>query len=178
MNSESRILAAPVGEITWIRICGKGSFQNSPDLKGYVKTRIGEGGLNFVIDLTDCPTMDSTFMGTLTGFAIELMDADGATVEVVNANLRNQQLLQNLGLDQVLTLDVGGTLHAELRLQVDTIFKDANCQAVPQSELPKVEQAEHVLEAHEALSAANQENAPRFLDVVEYFRKDLEKHGS
>ena len=42
-------------------------------------------------------------------------------------------------------------------------------------ELSKVERAELVLEAHEALIAANEENRSRFCDVVDFLRLELEE---
>ena len=63
------------------------------------------GTRHIVVDLETCPTMDSTFMGTLTGIAIRLMDHPGGRLQVVNVNDRNRQLLGNLGLDLIFEVD-------------------------------------------------------------------------
>ncbi len=193
MNSESRILSARLDDVVWLRVRGKGSFQNSPDLKKFVDASLDEGSNVFVIDLQDCTAMDSTFMGTITGIAIDLQNRgnSGSSVHVVNASSRNTQLLQNLGLDQVLELDTAGTSWLEYRARIASVFAprhegegSAGANQSPETnpvevvEIDDTERARHVLEAHEALSSANAENAPRFRDVVEYFRKDLEKRSS
>lgn len=178
MNNSSRILAADIDGTTWLRISGKGSFQNSPDLKAYTGDAIAAGGdVTFVIDLEDCTGMDSTFMGTLTGIALKL--GDNGTVHVINANTRNQQLLQNLGLDQIFELDTDGSSWKNERGTVTAMLRAAGTDAaLPSAELEKSDRAQHVLEAHEALGEANEENIPRFRDVVDFFRKDLEDDGS
>ncbi|MDG2124191.1 MAG: STAS domain-containing protein [Verrucomicrobiales bacterium] len=175
MNNPSRILVADIKGTTWLRISGKGSFQNSPDLKAYTSEAITAGHHNtFVIDLEDCTGMDSTFMGTLTGIALKL--GDDGSVHVINANTRNQQLLENLGLDQIFKLDTDGSSWKTERNTVTTMLRTAGSNAdLPNAELDKTGRAQHVLEAHEALGDASDDNIVRFKDVVDFFRKDLEE---
>ena len=66
----------------WVRINGKGSFNSSPPLKGFVERRIESGETRFVIDLGDCPAMDSTFMGTLAGLAMRLAKSSGGRLQL------------------------------------------------------------------------------------------------
>lgn len=177
MNSESRILAARLDGVVWLRIKGKGSFQNSPDLKNYAQDRLEAGETTLVIDLEDCITMDSTFMGTLTGIALEMLNRGEGTVHVINANTRTLQLLQNLGLDNILSVDTDGSAWKSQRALVSRIFSHGDAE-LPHEPLERAEQAEHVLGAHEALLAAHDANVPRFRDVVEFLRQDVEKHRS
>ena len=57
------------GPAVWIRVEGKGTFQNSPGLKDFSRRMIETGKRAFVVDLQRCPAMDSTFMGTLALFS-------------------------------------------------------------------------------------------------------------
>ncbi len=172
MTPEHRILAARFDSLVWLRVAGKGSFQNSPDLKRYIEAARTDGEKVFVVDLEDCATMDSTFMGTLTGIASSMArDQSDTTLEVVNANHRNRQLLENLGLDQILQLDTDGSTHQEQREKLSGML-----EKVDSANLGKAAQAQHVLEAHETLAAAHEDNLPRFTDVIEFLKKDLSKH--
>ena len=172
MNPDHRILAARFDSLVWLRVAGKGSFQNSPDLKRYIEAARAEGENTFVVDLEDCATMDSTFMGTLTGIATSMSgNESNATLEVVNANHRNRQLLENLGLDQILQLDTDGSTHTEQREKLSGMLEQVDA-----AKLGKAAQAQHVLEAHETLAAAHEDNLPRFTDVIEFLKKDLSKH--
>jgi hypothetical protein len=122
----------------------------------------------FVIDLERCPTMDSTFMGTLTGAVSRLNEAGGGQVAVVNVNARNQQLLSTLGLDSLLEVDPDGQEWTKLKAEALPALAAFELD----SSVTKQEQAEHVLAAHEALCDANPTNKVRFQDVIGYLKNE------
>lgn len=136
---------------------GRGSFQNSTGLKDFATEMTRRGLRDFVVDLKDCELMDSTFIGTLAGIALKLGPA--GSLKVVQANQRNREVLQNLGLDRILT--VAETAPAP----------------VPSDELhdaednpPREAKRDTIIEAHENLVAANPANAVRFKDVIEFLK--------
>ncbi|HBM76524.1 MAG TPA: hypothetical protein DD438_00325, partial [Verrucomicrobiales bacterium] len=59
----------------------------------------------FVIDLLDCPAMDSTFMGTLAGLAMRLSRIGGGRMHLNGVCDRNRQSLEDLGLEKLLEID-------------------------------------------------------------------------
>ncbi len=152
-----------------MRVEGKGSFQNSVQVKNCFQAMIDDGARHFVVDLERCPIMDSTFLGTLTGAALNLREIGEGEVSILNANTRNQQLLKSLGLDHILEVDNEGTKLPAERTQVRKELE--SCE--PSLSTCKNEQAAHVLEAHEALTKANEENKNRFRDVIEFLEKEV-----
>lgn len=169
MTSPAPILVGNIGSLFWMRVDGKGSFQNSVQVKRCFQTMIEKGTRHFVVDLERCPIMDSTFLGTLTGAALNLRELGDGEVCILNANTRNKQLLSSLGLDHILDVDNDGSKHSLERKQVCEELGSCSDPAPP----TKVEQAEHVLEAHEALTKANEANASRFKDVIEFLEKEV-----
>lgn len=167
---EPSLLVGELEDLVWIRVEGRGSFHNSPDLKAVAAHATSRGKSRLVVDLLNSPIMDSTFMGTLTGLALNLRDMAGGGLLVINANERNIQLLENLGLDQIFEVDKEGQALAELRRSVDAEFLGRS----PASVLDKAEHAAHVLEAHEALAEANPANRERFRDVVSFLKSEVE----
>ena len=159
-----------IEDAVWIRPLGRGSFETSPYLKRLADRWIVEGKRLFVVDLEECPVMDSTFMGTLLGIATRLMDR-GGQVGIVSLNERNLRLLRNLGLDAVLVVDADGVLWPELRrLAAESL----RCWQAERENLPcRQEKAEVMLEAHEALVELGEQNAARFQDVIEFLRADV-----
>lgn len=146
------------GPTVWIRVEGKGSFQNSPSLKEFSRHMMEHGRRDFVVDLANCPAMDSTFMGTLAGLALRLRDVSEGHLWVVNRNPRNSELLEGLGLDALFTPDPApGETPA------------SNGHAV-QHAADKSFTREVMRDAHEACVQANPENAARFKDVLEHLR--------
>ncbi|MEO6742150.1 MAG: STAS domain-containing protein [Chthoniobacteraceae bacterium] len=142
----------------WIRVEGKGSFQNSPALKEFARRLIEEGRRKFVVDLKNCVAMDSTFMGTLAGLAIRLRDLGGGDLWVVNRNERNDELLRGLGID---------TLFSEKPLLV---MHDGDCKEAIHHAADKAATREVIHEAHAACVSVDARNADKFKDVLEHLK--------
>lgn len=165
MNTAPAILVGTIDRTVCVRVEGKGSFLNSTGLKEFAKEMTNRGFREFVVDLRNCPLMDSTFMGTLTGVALRLRELGQGSLRITNLNDRNRDLLTNLGLDQLMTLD--GAARPVLAVE-----------PITQQQLPepadKTTRAETMLEAHQDLVEANPANEAKFKDVLEYLRQDLQ----
>ena len=163
MSTIPSILVGCENNIVWIKVEGKGSFLNSAGMKDFSKEMVNRGHREFVVDLKNCPVMDSTFMGTLAMIALRLRDLGQGHLHVINLNERNHDLLSNLGLDQLFAMDACGVkteVPAGQALQAGgTTDRGA--------------QARTMLEAHEALVEAAPENLTKFKDVLEYLKQDL-----
>lgn len=160
MIAPPSILVGVSDRTVWVRVEGKGSFSNSTGLKLFGKEMTNRGFRQFVIDLKQCPVMDSTFMGTLTGLSLRLRELGSGELCIVNLNDRNQELLANLGLDRFFTMGhppVSAPVHQSL----PTVAEDKHTRA------------ETMLEAHEAVVTANPANEAKFKDVLEYLKQDL-----
>jgi len=156
------ILVGTANRTVWVRVEGKGSFLNSTGLKEFAKEMINRGFREFAIDLKNCTVMDSTFMGTLAGVALRLRELGQGNLRVTNLNERNSDLLSNLGLDQLFIIEPRNTAPV---MATETPLAGA----APD----KVTQAQTMIEAHEACVEANEANAAKFKDVLEYLKQDL-----
>lgn len=165
MSCPSSIQVGLINDTVWIRVEGKGSFQNSTPLKDFAREMLGRGHRAFVVDLKECPFMDSTFMGTLASIALKSR-ADGVGgLHIVNLNERTQDLLCNLGLDQLMQLDPPQEAPV---LNGQAVPLEINCRP------DKAAEALTMLEAHEAVVAANPENEVKFRDVIDFLRQNVE----
>ena len=173
MNASPSILVGCNQKVVCIRVQGKGSFQNSAGVKSFAMAMINRGHREFVVDLNACPVMDSTFMGTLTGVALRLRELGHGGLHVVNSNERNTDLLQGLGLDQILSLELNG-LHAGSAGQEHATDEEA-LVAEP---LGKREMTETMIAAHQALVDADRQNFTKFKDVIDYLKQDLKQGDS
>lgn len=172
VNSNTTILFASLPSVVWIRIEGKGSFEISAQLREFVTRRIKAGDSRFVLDLDRCSGMDSTFMGTLLGLSKEVTALEDGLLDVVNANARNVQLLKNLGLTSILSLDERGERWLGER-------DDVGQELTPSDSAPPDKQttAKVMLDAHEALAEAQPQNDARFRDVIRYLKEDLKANS-
>ncbi len=109
--------------------------------------------------------MDSTFMGTMAGVALRLKELGHGHLCVVHCGQRSRDLLSGLGLDQILTIRSNGSNPPECQSLGKDPAEPANAT--------KKEQAQTMLDAHEALCEAAPENLLRFKDVLDYLKQDL-----
>jgi anti-sigma B factor antagonist len=144
------------GPAVWVRVEGRGSFQNSAGLKEFAAEMRRRGHRDFIVDLANCELMDSTFLGTLAGIALGL-GKDGR-LTVVRPNARNRDVMSNLGLDRIFT--VSDQVPEPLPTKLESAEPGA----------PQPAQRETIVEAHENLVAASPENAVRFKDVLDFLK--------
>ena len=166
VSTQSSILVGFSNRVVWVRVEGKGSFLNSGGLKEFAREMIQRGYREFVADLQHCPVMDSTFMGTLAGIALRLREIGQGRLHVTNLNDRNRDLLRNLGLDQLFSIDLCGVPVPEEQSPIEASASG-----------DRSAQAQTMLEAHEALVQADPENLMKFKDVLEYLKQDLDRSG-
>lgn len=162
MTAQPTVLVGCTNKIVWVRVEGKGTFQNSAGLKQFCDEMINRGHREFVVDLRNCPVMDSTFMGTLAGIALRLRRLGQGNLHVINLNERNSDLLANLGLDHLFAIDMS-SLDQEQPASEEALPARGNHSASTQT----------ILDAHEALVEAAPENETKFKDVLEYLKQDL-----
>ena len=162
---ESSIQVGVNGPAVWVKVEGKGSFLNSGNLKEFAREMVDRGYREFVIDLANCVMMDSTFMGTMAGVALRLKELGRGHLRVVHCGNRSRELLSGLGLDQIFSIHANGASAPEC--------ESPRQKPSGESSGRKQEQAETMLEAHEALCKAVPENFFRFKDVLDYLKQDL-----
>ena len=163
MSNQSDILVGSTKGTVWIKVEGRGNFENSPNIKELAKTMISKGSSSFILDLEQCELMDSTFLGTLASVAFNLREVEGGELRVINANERNFTLLESLGLDNLFNIEADANQEVTQHLM-----------QTPATGGMKIEdQREVILTAHEALVEADPRNEVRFRDVIDFLRNEI-----
>lgn len=148
-----------------IRIEGRASFQNCSSVQVFISELIGQGKSRFVMDFLTCTSMDSTFLGVLAGAALELRrQKPPGSLVLARVGPRNLELIRNLGLHHLLTIDAG---------------ENDLAQSTPSAVLPaarqldELENARLVLAAHENLVSAEAANRDKFQDVLTFLKNRI-----
>ncbi len=126
-----------------------------------------EGIDQFTLECRDCTSMDSTFLGVLAGFALELRKAvPKGSIVLTRMGQRNLELVRNLGLHKLLTVDA-----------TDTAVAAAPAAAAPLvcADRTELDTARLVLEAHENLVSADEDNRRKFQDVLVFMKNRVEQ---
>lgn len=166
----SSLLVAVYDHAVVVKINGRANFTTSVTFKHLMQKLQGQGFENFVLDLSECATMDSTFLGILAATALKLSTTGTIgdqpphrLLRLLNTNQRIAELLDNLG--------------------VADLFRPIECANVPQATLEptnepapsRAEVSRTCLEAHQLLMDLNPENVARFKDVTQFLAEDLRK---
>jgi len=170
MNAPAATLSVLAGtRQACLRVTGRANFTSSIDFRAVLEALWQKGCQCFVLDLTDCQLMDSTFLGILAGFGLKLHAAKGGpTVELLNANARIRDLLETLGVIHLFRLTQGtlaqsgcGELAAIAPMERGHPSKDELRQAC--------------LDAHRALIEIAPQNAAKFKEVAAFLAEDLKQ---
>jgi anti-anti-sigma regulatory factor len=152
-----------------IKIAGRGDFTNGVEFTTLVRELRQAGYQYFVIDLSECALLDSTFLGVLATLGLQLSEAKRdhceQGVELLNANERVTELLECLGVIQLFKLSQGPFVPPE---------PTQNLPHTP-AKPSKEEVTLACLEAHKALMQINPANVARFKDVAQFLAEDLKR---
>jgi anti-sigma B factor antagonist len=152
-----------------VKIVGRADFASSIDFRTLVEELRQKGYSFFVLDLSECDLMDSTFLGVLAGLGLKMnragKDGEGSPIELLNANPRIAELLETLGVLHLFKLVEG-----PLSLPEPTEARE-HCSLTPKRE--EVKQA--CLEAHRTLMEIDPGNVAKFKDLAQFLAEDLKK---
>ena len=165
MSTPTAKMMVLVGEkFACVKVAGRANFSSAVDFKTVIAGLEQKGYPYIVVELSDCPLMDSTFLGVLAASGLRRLppagDCETKAIEIRNANERLLELLENLGV-----------LH---------LFKTCNgalpeCKEVAAApcESSRETLTEASLEAHKTLMALDPKNVDRFKDVTKFLAEDL-----
>jgi anti-anti-sigma regulatory factor len=161
---------AQTGEgIVVVRVQGKGSHLQTPGLRHvFDTTRKQDPPVRYIIDLDQCTTLDSTFMGMLASMAIHQRETCDAPMVLTNIQDHVRYLLQTLGLNFLLDMRSGPAAKAE-RLQPEA-FKPADAP-----EMSTMDRIVMMIEAHEKLVDVDSGNEIKFEGVLKTLRESLDR---
>ena len=158
-----------VKDEVWLKVSGRANFTYSVDFKNVVNRLRERGFSNFVLDLSNCVLMDSTFLGVLAGLGLKFGQQQNgkreASIELLNPNNRISELLENLGVSQLFNVRQGPPLSPENGACIEQTGACSDKKALTRT----------CLEAHETLMNINPANVPKFKDVTRFLAEDLKR---
>jgi len=171
ISTSAKLLVFVSGRLACVKILGRANFTSSIDFKTLLNELIGKGFTCFVLDLSECLLMDSTFLGVMAGFGLKMKDQQncetGWSIELLNPNARVAELLENLGV-----------LHLFEVVHRATPALPGNPAEVPTTPGPaptKEEVQRNCLEAHRVLMEIDPANVPKFKEVAQFLADDLKR---
>jgi anti-sigma B factor antagonist len=162
----AKMLVLACKDFACVKIVGRANFTYGPDFKTLLTELTRKGYSHFIVDLSECALMDSTFLGLLAGFGLKMHQAatpDKSGIELLNPNARITDLLENLGALHLFRVITGA-------LQLPT---DTRTQTLDSTNPTREQITRTCLEAHRSLMTVNPDNILRFKDVTRFLAEDL-----
>ena len=177
-GKQSNIVVGIADNRVFVKVEGKGTHLISHPLTRFTSEVINRGFDEFIVDLADCSSMDSTFLGVIAGIGLRLMPANGH-VHLANLNARCREVVASLGIDRLSTVDFCDLRATAPNGDAETQSAELQPLATPQSVQgdteAKASHAEMMIEAHRTLMQIDPRNVPKFKDCVRFLAEDLEK---
>lgn len=147
-----------------IEVSGRANFDYAVPLRELAEKLLPGNWLQF--DMEYCETMDSTFMGVLTMLALKLRKSNSPQIMLINASSQLNKLLRDLGVAKLFKF-VSGSGSSALASQGTAV------------ELPGkkslLNTAQTVVDAHKTLVEADDSNAEKFSQVIEFAEQDVQR---
>ncbi len=161
----NQVMVAVAADTAFFRLRGQATAAQSTGFKTVAETLRSQGLSSFVIDLTECQSMDSTFIGVLVGLSRRLRRDRGqpAPIELVNTTPQVRRQLDDLFVLDHFTL-------AECQLEPGAAFEPVQAGPPDKSQLCRL-----MLEAHQTLMNVHAANVPKFKQVSEFLEQDLQR---
>lgn len=161
----ANVMVAVTPEAVFFRLSGRATAAESGPFRTAAEELRVQGHRRFVVDLTRCESMDSTFIGVLAGLGRRLQETGpgAARIRLLNLASQVQHQLDNLYvLDQFEVASSGPAASAEYQ----------TVGVAPES---KADLCRRMLEAHETLMELNPANIPKFKLVTQFLVEDLKR---
>ena len=149
-----------------IKVEGNATMHNSLLFKGIVDEMLEKKVKEFIIDLSQCTGMDSTFIGVLGGIASlsEKSKETSPKIIVINLTPYLRNLLDSLGISEILTI--------KNNIEVPNIATKAIQAKSPYQDTKK--RMTLIKEAHEYLVSLNEKNKKLFQDFLDMLEAEQE----
>lgn len=160
-KSSGSFLVAIWEDKSLVRVQGCATLNNSFLFREFIEETIRKGTTGFIIDLSLCKEMDSTFVGVLLGIS---QHEAGVQLTIVNVSEYLKKILKTLGLLSILEI------------------RDSPCSLpdIPMETLEwqghdARENAEMIQKAHQCLANFNENNHRLFKDFLEMIAAELDE---
>jgi anti-sigma B factor antagonist len=163
----TQILVAISESTVFLRLVGRADFQASAGFRHALEELQSHGYQDYAIDLSACPSMDSTFLGLLAVLATRPLSIANASAAPARIALLQPctaivEALRELGIIDLFRIS-------------DEPVTDAPYHAAEPVTPSFAELARTSIEGHRALMDLHPPNVEKFKDVIEFLRNDLEQ---
>ncbi|HDQ14400.1 MAG TPA: anti-sigma factor antagonist [Sediminispirochaeta sp.] len=158
--TRGRYFFAEKNGITYIKMVGNLKYTFSSGFDQFVESLLERGFSNVVIDLSESDYIDSTNLGLIAKIAGRARGREDMHVSIVSPNEDINAILESVRFDKLFTI-------------VDKVPEVDALDEIDDEQRGRQEDLRMLLDAHRALMDIDEENRPKFKDVVELLEKEV-----
>ena len=157
------LFVARAGSTVYIRVTGLGIASIGLDLWDFAEEMERQGYYRFIVDLDECQSFDSTFMGVLVGVAEAAGKEEGGGVMVIHPSPHHRKLMTEVGLTKILTV------------REDPVDIPSGLQMTALYELARTSEKriQMIREAHEQLCELDERNRAKFGAFLDMLSREI-----
>jgi len=135
------------------------------NLKNFLFKKFSEldNNYNFYLDLEDTDYMDSTFIGLIIGLEKKINSLFNKHLIIINSNEVCSKLLNNMGINKILTFDNKEVPASLLLFRIDT----------EEENIDYIEKAKLILTTHKELSELSEDNKEKFKSLEQILENNI-----
>jgi anti-anti-sigma regulatory factor len=102
VNKETHYQVHDSPKAAVLQVLKKASYTNCEPVRKFFDRKFKAGQRTFIVDFTNCTSVDSTFLGILVRLALNLRNAeDSGKLALINLTGRNLETVKNLGIHRI-----------------------------------------------------------------------------
>lgn len=151
----------------YVRVQGLGIASVGLDLWDFSEEMAREGFSAFIVDLQDCQSFDSTFMGVLVGMAEEASKTEGGGVMVIHPSDHHKRLLAEVGLTKIISI------------REEPIDLPDRIELTPLKDLPRTsdKRVRQIRKAHQRLVEIDERNKVKFGPFLDMLAQEISEEN-
>jgi len=146
----------------WVRVQGRGQFSDAHALRQFAARSLSGDRTLLCVDLGECVSLDSTFIGTLVMLVTEEA-LHKPVIRLLNVRENVREQLDDLGVSRLFEFDSPDGAGAP-RHELQSVNEPAETR---RSDLTRTTR-----EAHEALARLSPANERKFKDLLSFLREE------
>ena len=163
--SENKYLYGEIENTTFIKAVGNSTMKNSKTVSDILDKLLNGEKKEIILDMSECKYMDSTFLGLMAKYAMEVKMKWGTNLHVLNPTETVAVGLKQTGIEKFIDVIMSS--------DVDNF----ETEEVKSNDFgSKLEKSKYILEMHKTLMNLNEENKETFKNVVDLMEKSIESN--
>ena len=160
--NENKYLYGEIENIIFIKAIGSSTMKNSKTISDILDKLLCSENKEIILDMSECKYVDSTFLGLIAKYAMEIKMKWGTSLNILNPTEAVATGLKQTGIEKFVN-------------KIENSYIDnLNIEEIQTKDFDdKIEKSKYILDMHKTLMNLNEENKETFKNLVDLMEKSI-----